>query len=133
MSIPDYLALVGDTADGYPGLTGWGQRSAGTVISFYEHLEAIPKLVADWKVEVRRADSLAETLQENFKLALLFRDLATLRTKEPRIRSAKELRWRGPGPSFPTISERLDDPQLVSLVADIAAKRQAKSRSSDRR
>jgi len=132
-SIPDYLALVGDTADGYPGLTGWGDKSAGAVIGFYGHLEAVPRSAMDWKVTVRRADSLAETLQEKFKLALLFRDLATLRTKEPRIRSTNELRWHGPGPSFATVSERLDDPQLVKRVADIAANRQSKSRTSDRR
>ena len=132
-SIPDYLALVGDTADGYPGLTGWGERSAGAVIGFYSHLEAVPRSDLDWKVTVRRADHLAESLQENFKLALLFRDLATLRTREPRIRSANQLRWRGPGSRFPAISERLDDPQLVNRVADIAAKRQAKNRSSSRR
>src|SRR3989442_1306870 len=133
MSIPDYLGLVGDTADGYPGLTGWGEKSAGAVIGFYEHLEAVPRSAQDWKVAVRRADSLAETLQENFKLALLFRDLATLRTREPRIRSVNGIRWRGPGPSFTAICERLDDPQLVNRVADIAAKRQAKTRSSSHR
>ena len=132
-SIPDYLALVGDTADGYPGLTGWGDKSAGAVVGFYGRLESVPRSAVDWKVAVRRADSLAETLRENFKLALLFRDLATLRTKEPRVRSANELRWLGPGPRFPTISERLDDPQLVNRIADIAAKRRVKSRSSARR
>jgi hypothetical protein len=87
----------------------------------------------DWKVTVRRADRLAETLRENFKLALLFRDLATLRTKEPKIRSANELRWRGPNPSFAAMSKRLDDLQLVNRVADIAAKLQAKRRSPDPR
>jgi 5'-3' exonuclease len=130
-SIPDYLALVGDTADGYPGLAGWGEKSAGALIGSYAHLEAIPRSSLDWKVKVRGADRLAETLQKSFRLALLFRDLATLRTNEPRIRSPNEIRWRGPGPSFAAISERLDDPQLVNRVADIPAKRQPKSRSSD--
>jgi len=133
MSIPDYLGLVGDSADGYPGLTGWGDKSAGAVIGFYGHLEAVPSSAVDWKVTVRRADRLAMTLRENFKLALLFRDLATLRTKEPKIRSANELRWRGPNPSFTDMSNRLDDFQLVNRVADIAAKRQAKRRSPDPR
>lgn len=132
-SIPDYLALVGDTADGYPGLAGWGDKSAGAVIGFYGSLEAVPRSAVDWKAAVRRAESLAETLRENFKLALLFRDLATLRTKEPRLRSANELRWLGPGPRFATISERLDVPQLVNRVADISAKRQVKSHRSDGR
>ena len=130
-SIPDYLALVGDTADGYPGLAGWGEKSAGALIGSFAHLEAIPRSALDWKVKVRGADRLAETLQKSFKLALLFRDLATLRTNEPRIRSPNEIHWRGPGPSFAAISERLDDPQLVNRVADIAAKRQPKSRSPD--
>ena len=130
-SIPDYLALVGDTADGYPGLAGWGEKSAGALIGSYVHLEAIPRSSLDWMVKVRGADRLAETLQKSFRLALLFRDLATLRTNEPRIRSPNEIRWRGPAPSFAAMSERLDDPQLVNRVADIAAKRQPKSRSSD--
>src|SRR5438309_35338 len=129
LSIPDYLGLVGDSADGYPGLTGWGDKSAGTVIGFYGHLEAVPSSALDWKVTVRRADHLAQTLQQDFKLALLFRDLATLRTKEPKIRSANELRWRGPNPSFAAMSKRLDVLQLVNRVADIAAKRQAERRS----
>jgi 5'-3' exonuclease len=130
-SIPDYLALVGDTADGYPGLAGWGEKSAGAVIGSYAHLEAIPRSALDWRVKVRGADRLAETLLKSFKLALLFRDLATLRTNEPRIRSPNEIRWRGPDSSFAAISERLDDPQLVNRVADIAAKRQPKNRSPD--
>jgi 5'-3' exonuclease len=130
-SIPDYLALVGDTADGYPGLAGWGEKSAGALVGSYVHLEAIPRSALDWKVKVRGADRLAETLQKSFRLALLFRDLATLRTNEPRIRSPNEIRWRGPVPSFAAMSERLDDPQLVNRVADIAAKGQPKSRSSD--
>jgi 5'-3' exonuclease len=132
-SIPDYLALVGDTADGYPGLEGWGEKSAGALIGSYAHLEAIPRSAPDWNVKVRVADRLAETLQKSFKLALLFRDLATLRTNEPKIRSPKEIRWRGPAPDFAAMSERLDDPQLVDRVADLAAKRRLKSRSSDHR
>lgn len=131
MSIPDYLALVGDAADGYPGLTGWGERSASAIIGFYGHLEAIPASAGDWKVQVRAADRLAKTLRENFKLALLFRDLATLRTKEPKIRSPNQIRWRGPGQAFPSICKRLDDPELVDRIGDIANLRRAKSRSSD--
>jgi 5'-3' exonuclease len=119
-SIPDYLALVGDTADGYPGLIGWGEKSASKVVDSYGHLEAIPRSAVDWKVEVRGADRLAKTLQENFKLALLFRDLATLRTNEPRIRSPNQVRWTGPKPAFEAICKRLDDAQLASKVAEIA-------------
>ena len=120
-SIPDYLALVGDTADGYPGLTGWGEKSAGAVIDSYGHLEAVPKSARDWKINVRRADRLADTLQENFKLALLFRDLATLRTQEPRIRSTNQIRWTGTKPAFQGICKRLDNTQLANKVAEIAS------------
>ena len=131
-SIPDYLALVGDTADGYPGLTGWGEKSASAIIDLYGHLEAIPRSAADWKINVRSADRLAETLRENFKLALLFRDLATLRTNEPRVRSPNQLRWTGPNPSFEQICKRLDDSQLAGKVTEIATG-QAKKRRSQRK
>ena len=123
-SVPDYLALVGDAADGYPGLTGWGQKSAGAVIGSYYHLEAVPKSPVDWKIKVRSADRLAETLQENFKLAMLFRDLATLRTREPRIRSTNQIRWSGPKPAFQGICKRLDDTQLAGKVDEIAGRNQ---------
>jgi 5'-3' exonuclease len=123
-SIPDYLALVGDTADGYPGLTGWGEKSAGAIIGSYGHLEAVPQSAMDWKTKVRSADRLAETLRDNFKLALLFRDLATLRTKEPRIRSPNQIRWTGPKPDFELMCKRLDDAQLASKVAKIASRNQ---------
>jgi 5'-3' exonuclease len=133
MSIPDYLALVGDTADGYPGLTGWGERSAAAVIGLYGHLEAVPRTAEEWKVKVRAADRLAKTLHENFKLALLFRDLATLRTKEPKITAPDQIRWRGPRPAFAAICQRLDDDQLVNRVAEIAATRKTGKGSSHRR
>ena len=131
-SIPDYLALVGDTADGYPGLTGWGEKSASAIIELYGHLEAIPRSAADWKINVRSADRLAETLRENFKLALLFRDLATLRTNEPRVRSLIQIRWTGPNPGFDQVCKRLDDSQLVGKVTEIAAG-QAKKINSQRK
>ncbi len=118
-SIPDYLALVGDSADGYPGLPGWGEKSSAAVLGTYGHLEAIPSAAADWKVSVRGSERLAATLQEKFKLALLFRDLATLRTKEPVIASPDELFWRGPSPAFVTMCNRLDAAQLVEQVAKL--------------
>jgi 5'-3' exonuclease len=121
-SIPDYLALVGDTADGYPGLEGWGEKSAGTVIGTYGNLEAVPESAIDWKVQVRSANRLAATLRENFKLALLFRDLATLRTKKPRIRSPNQIHWTGTKPAFEAMCKRLNDAQLASKVGEIARK-----------
>jgi len=120
-SIPDYLAFVGDSADGYPGLKGWGERSTATVLGFYGHLEAIPRDAADWEVRPRGAERLAATLQANFQLALLFRGLATLRTKEPVIVSPDELYWRGPNPAFAATCKRLESPQLASRVAELAA------------
>ncbi len=132
-SIPDYLALVGDDADGYPGLEGWGEKSTATVLGIYKHLEAIPLKVEDWKVQPRSAARLAEVLRANFKLALLFRDLATLRTKEPRMSSSEEINWSGPGKQFPSICRNLDDTQLVDRIAKIHASRQRKSRVKRRK
>ena len=122
-SIPDYLALVGDSADGYPGLSGWGERSTAVVLGLYRHLETVPLEPSDWQVWVRGADRLAATLRENFKLALLFRDLATLRTKEPTITSLDEVFWRGPGPEFSAMCKRLDAGQLFDRVAELASVR----------
>jgi 5'-3' exonuclease len=119
-SIPDYLALVGDDADGYPGLEGWGEKSTASVLGVYKHLEAIPRKAETWKAQPRSAVKLASTLQNNFKLALLFRDLATLRTREPVIKSPKELNWRQPRRSFPALCKRLDDSRLADRVAKLA-------------
>jgi 5'-3' exonuclease len=119
-SIPDYLALVGDTSDGYPGLEGWGEKSTSSILSHYRHLEEIPRSEIDWEVKPRGADKLAATFRENFKLALLFRDLATLRKTEPKIASPDELLWHGPGESFAKMSSRLESSQLSDRVADLA-------------
>ena len=106
-SIPDYLALVGDTADGFPGLKGWGPKSAATVLARFGHLEAIPADPADWGAGVARAASLAATLARDRSLALLFRDLATLRTDIDVFDSVDELEWRGPTPALPALRRRL--------------------------
>jgi 5'-3' exonuclease len=95
-SIPDWLALVGDSADGYPGVPRWGARSAAVVLERYEHLEAIPDDAAAWTVAVRGAPALAAALRERRTDALLFRTLATLRSDAPLAESLAELRWRGP-------------------------------------
>jgi len=127
-SIPDYLALVGDDADGYPGLEGWGDKSTAIVLGIYKHLEAIPPKAENWKVQPRSATRLAEVLETNFNLALLFRDLATLRTREPKISSPEEIRWTGPRTGFPEICKRLDDAKLVERVAKIEIMRATKRR-----
>jgi 5'-3' exonuclease len=94
-SIPDYLALVGDTADGIPGLPGWGAKSSGTLLTSYIHLDAIPASEEDWNVKVRRAAKLAETLRDRMDDALLYRDLATLRTDADIPQTLGDLEWRG--------------------------------------
>ena len=115
-SIPDYLALVGDSADGYPGLDGWGEKSAGALLAKYRHLERIPKDNSDWTVSLRGAVTLASTLQENMKLALLFRDLATLRTKQPRISDPSQIHWKGPMETFQATCKELEAGQLLERV-----------------
>ena len=94
-SIPDYLALVGDTADGVPGLPGWGAKSAATVLSRYPRLELIPESAADWEVTVRSADKLAAVLRENQEAVHLFRELTTLRFDVPIEESLTDLEWMG--------------------------------------
>jgi 5'-3' exonuclease len=107
-SIPDYLALVGDPADGYPGLPGWGAKSAAAVLARFKHIESIPADAADWHVNAASAAALARTLQRDRSLALLFRDLATLRTDLPLFESVDELAWTGPAPAFAELGARFD-------------------------
>jgi 5'-3' exonuclease len=107
-SIPDYLALVGDTADGYPGLKGWGAKSSAAVLAKFLHIESIPADSHDWHVNVANAGALAETLAREPERALLFRTLATLRTDIPLFHSVDELRWNGPTAGFDALAERLD-------------------------
>jgi len=95
VSIPDWLALVGDASDGYPGLPGWGAKSAATVLARWTHIDDIPPDPASWGVKVRGADRLATTLRERMEEALLFRRLATLRLDAPVSKSLAELEWRG--------------------------------------
>jgi 5'-3' exonuclease len=107
-SIPDYLALVGDAADGYPGLPGWGAKSSAAVLAKFLHLEAIPEDSRDWRVNATNAGALAATLREQREQALLFRTLATLRTDLKLFDDVEQLRWSGPMPEFDAISARLD-------------------------
>jgi 5'-3' exonuclease len=107
-SIPDYLALVGDAADGYPGLAGWGAKSTSAVLARYRHIELIPESWRDWGVDVVNPMTLAETLRRDRERAFLFRDLATLRTDIPLFQSIDELRWAGATAAFPPLAARLD-------------------------
>ena len=98
-SIPDYLALVGDTADGYPGLPGWGAKSTAAVLSKFGHIEQIPADFSQWRVNAANAGALAQTLMRERERALLFRTLATLRTDIPLFDNVEQLRWTGSKPS----------------------------------
>lgn len=107
-SIPDYLALVGDAADGYPGLQGWGAKSSAAVLAKFLHLESIPADWRQWCVTVVNPRTLADTLERERERALLFRTLATLRTDIPLFGDIDELRWSEPTVQFPALAARLD-------------------------
>ena len=108
VSIPDYLALVGDSADGYPGLPGWGAKSSAAVLAKFIHLESIPKDCRDWYVNVANAGALALTLRQNWEDALLFRKLATLRTDLSLFDNVDRLHWNGAAAGFDVMAARLD-------------------------
>jgi 5'-3' exonuclease len=118
-SIPDYLALLGDSADGYPGLPGWGAKSSSAVLAKYARLERIPGDWREWRVNVANASLLSSTLIREWDNALLFRDLATLRTEIALFDDVEQLRWRGPTPAFAEIGARLD----AAVTAEKPAKR----------
>ncbi|MGH9494675.1 MAG: 5'-3' exonuclease [Candidatus Sulfotelmatobacter sp.] len=116
-SIPDYLAVVGDSADGYPGIKGWGEKAASAVLSKYQHLEGIPKDSRHWDPLIRRARPLAQSLFASWDDALLFRKLATLRLDAPVFDSVDELRWNGPREGFENWCQRLKAPDLERRVS----------------
>jgi 5'-3' exonuclease len=107
-SIPDYLALVGDAADGYPGLPGWGAKSSAAVLAKFGHLESIPRDCREWRVNAANASALADTLCRERERALLFRTLATLRTDIALFDDVEQLHWNGPTPAFAALAARLD-------------------------
>jgi 5'-3' exonuclease len=126
-SIPDYLALVGDAADGFPGLAGWGAKSAAAVLARYGRLERIPAEAADWDVAVRGSARLAATLAEDRELAELFRTLATLRDDAPGVVAdgPEGLRWRGPGEGLDAVCAELDAPDVLARAHELAGRRAA--------
>ncbi len=107
-SIPDYLALVGDAADGYPGLPGWGAKSTAGVLARFGHIDCIPADSREWHVDVANTSTLARILSEERDRALLFRTLATLRTDIALFENVDELEWKGPANEFPLLAARLD-------------------------
>jgi len=114
LSIPDYLALVGDSADGFPGLPGWGPKASALTLSRYGHLEAIPKNWSEWPASIRSASRLAATLFECWNDVLLFRTLATLRLDVPVFDAIDDLVWRGPRPDFEARCASMNSRELFS-------------------
>ncbi len=115
-SIPDWLALVGDAADGFPGLPGWGAKSASAVLARFEHLESIPKDPQTWGLPLGRAATLADTLEERREEALLYRRLATLRRDVPLKEKFDDLQWRGARDRLKELCRALGDEQIVKRV-----------------
>jgi len=122
-SIPDYLALVGDAADGYPGLPGWGAKSAAAVLAKFKHLENIPEDWRTWSVNASSPGRLAQTLAERRRDVMLFRRLATLRTDVELFESVDQLRWTGPTPAFAPLAAELDAARTVTPSAPEASSR----------
>jgi 5'-3' exonuclease len=113
-SIPDYLAVVGDSADGFPGLPGWGPKAAALTLSRYPHLEGIPKDWRGWHPSIRKARLLSESLFDAWNEALLFRTLATLRLDVPVFDTVEDLRWKGPRPNFEGHCQQMKSPNLLA-------------------
>ena len=120
-SIPDYLAVVGDSADGYPGIPGWGAKAAASVLSHYRHLEDIPKDWHQWHPAIRRSRPLADSLFSAWDEAILFRILATLRLDVPVFDSVDELQWREAASNFEGLCRRIKAPDLLRRATARAA------------
>jgi 5'-3' exonuclease len=118
-SIPDYLAVVGDSADGYPGLSGWGVKAAALTLSQYPHLEDIPKDWRKWHPSIRKARLLSESLFNAWSDALLFRTLATLRRDVPVFDTVEELRWKGPDRNFEEYCRRIKSRDLLGRATSV--------------
>ena len=121
-SIPDYLAVVGDSADGFPGVPGWGLKAAAMTLSQYPHLEDIPKDWQEWHPSIRKARLLSTSLFNAWDDALLFRTLATLRLDVPVFDTVEDLRWQGPRPNFAEYCERMKSPELLARAKSAKSK-----------
>ena len=121
-SIPDYLAVVGDSADGFPGVRGWGAKAAASALSCYPHLEDIPKDWREWDPSIKKTRALSESLFSSWDDALLFRTLATLRSDAPVFDVVEDLRWKGPRAEFEEWCRRMKAPGLVGRAASAKAK-----------
>jgi len=116
LSIPDYLAVVGDSADGFPGVPGWGVKAAALTFSQYPHLEDIPKDWRQWHPSIRKASTLSESLFNAWNDALLFRTLATLRVDVPVFDTVEDLRWKGARPTFDEYCRRIKANDLLRRI-----------------
>ena len=119
-SIPDYLGLVGDTADGFPGLKGWGAKSASTLLAHYQHIEQIPNDCTEWEPQVRSAAKLSQTLNNDYDLALLFKLVATIDYDAQTFETVDELEWKGPKDNFSKILEQIDAKRLIDKITRLA-------------
>jgi 5'-3' exonuclease len=123
LSIPDYLALVGDTADGIPGVPGWGSKTAGLVLAQYGHIDDIPLEAGKWEVSVRGAGKLVNALAANYENAMLFRRLATIETDAPTITSVDELEWKGPGADGAVALHEIDADAYIPRIERLLRRR----------
>ena len=123
-SIPDYLGLMGDSADGFPGLPGWGAKSSAAVLARYGHIEDNPLAAGQWDITVRGGAKLAKTLADHLDEALLFRRLATLDREAPTVSNIDELRWTGPSDDLDAVVSLLDADDLRSRTMKLAEARQ---------
>ncbi len=122
-SIPDYLALMGDSADGFPGLSGWGAKTSSTLLARYKTIEQIPTAAGKWDITVRGSSRLAETLKADIEDALLFKKLATLAADAPTVDSVDELVWDGPGEDLASLAAMFDAPDLVTRIEKLTKSR----------
>jgi 5'-3' exonuclease len=122
-SIPDYLAVVGDSADGFPGIAGWGAKAAAVTLSQYPHLEDIPKDSTKWHPSIRKARLLSESLFSAWDDALLFRTLATLRLDVPVFDTVEDLRWKGPRENFEELCRRMKAAALFARLNSVTSTR----------
>ncbi|MEY2473574.1 MAG: hypothetical protein QOK28_2903 [Actinomycetota bacterium] len=120
-SIPDYLALVGDSADGFPGLPGFGAKTAAALLKHYKHIESIPDAPGQWEVTVRGGGTLASTLAEHRDLANLFKELATLRVDPSLLDDVTRIEWQGPTAEFASVAKQFDGDNVVARAVSLAS------------
>ncbi|OUV78724.1 MAG: flap endonuclease [Acidimicrobiaceae bacterium TMED130] len=119
-SIPDYLGLVGDTADGFPGIKGWGAKSSASLLSHYHHIENIPNDFNEWIPQVRSSQKLSETLNDDYELALLFKLIATIDYDAPIFETVDDLRWSGPKQNYDAFLRSIDGERIIQRLESIS-------------